>query len=85
MRAGKGWDWKHAADIRYRKDKARLELMIPKAALGLTGDGTMAFDFHWADNIQKENDIVEFSVNGDSAPNRRFNYRFLSEADVSMD
>jgi len=33
-------------------------------------------DFHWADNIQRPDDIIEFSVSGDSAPDRRFNYHF---------
>jgi hypothetical protein len=36
----------------------------------------VAFDFHWADNIQAPDDIIEFGVSGDSAPNRRFKYRY---------
>jgi hypothetical protein len=39
-------------------------------------DELSAFDFHWADNLQHLGDISEFGLNGDSAPNRRFNYRY---------
>jgi hypothetical protein len=42
----------------------------------LTPTQALMFDFHWADNIQKNNDIIEFAVSGDSAPDRRFNYRY---------
>nr|WP_293844248.1 hypothetical protein [uncultured Arsenicibacter sp.] len=54
-----------------------LELAIPRTALKLTGN-RIAVDFHWADNIQRLNAITEFFLNGDSAPDRRFNYRFVS-------
>jgi hypothetical protein len=49
-------------------------IVIPKDILGIKGKA--AFDFHWADNIQKLGDISEFSLHGDSAPDRRSNYRF---------
>jgi len=40
--------------------------------------GQPALDFHWADNIQSFSGIAELGVNGDIAPNRRWNYRFQS-------
>ena len=42
----------------------------------LTAKDKLAFDFHWADNIQTEDNIAEFFISGDSAPNRGFNYRY---------
>jgi hypothetical protein len=36
----------------------------------------LRFDFKWGDNQQKDGDIVEFAIHGDSAPDRRFNYRY---------
>jgi len=36
----------------------------------------VSFDFHWADNIQQDDSIIEFAINGDSAPNQRFDYRY---------
>jgi len=62
----------------YKADSNELEIKIPREILGLT-NSKLAFDFHWADNIQKFGDIIEFSISGDSAPNRRFDYRFESK------
>jgi hypothetical protein len=70
-----GWDWKTVRNVSYRTKGNAIEISIPRAALGLAGK-PVAFDFHWADNIQKPADIIEFSVSGDSAPDRRFNYRY---------
>ena len=36
----------------------------------------VSVDFHWADNIKGEGEIAEFALDGDSAPSRRFNYRY---------
>ncbi|MBE0536216.1 MAG: hypothetical protein IH624_11160 [Phycisphaerae bacterium] len=69
-----GWNWKDVERVAWKAKGCELELRIPLKSLGLKG--APAVDFHWADNIQKGNDIVEFAVSGDSAPNRRFNYRF---------
>ncbi len=55
-----------------------LELSIPKADLGI-GMGPFSVDFHWADNPAKLEDPIDLALSGDSAPNRRFNYRFIRE------
>ena len=57
-------------------------LAIPRVALGLTKE-PMAFDLHWADNFQT-NDISGLFLYGDSAPDRRFNYRFQSAASSTV-
>ncbi len=67
--------WEFKSYLNYRVAGNQMELAVPRALIGQAGD-RIAFDFHWADNIQKPYDIVEFGINGDSAPNRRFNYRF---------
>ena len=36
-------------------------------------------EFHWADNVQKDGDLAEFYVSGDSAPDGRYNYRFIPQ------
>ena len=38
----------------------------------------LVFDFKWMDNADP-NAIEDWFVNGDSAPNRRFNYRYLAK------
>ena len=71
-----GWNWKPVAKVSYKVKGNKMEIAIPRAHLGKAGKSKVALDFHWADNIQKPNDIIEFSINGDSAPSRRFNYRY---------
>ena len=44
--------------------------------------GPFAFDFHWSDNMGGSGDIAAFALNGDSAPNRRFNYRYDTETSI---
>lgn len=64
------------AMISYAESNNELELAIPREALGLKPNCKIGFDFKWADNIQKLYDINEFFINGDVAPERRFNYRY---------
>jgi len=74
----KGWNWKIQAKNAYKMRKNKMEIRIPRSVLGYSEKDRITFDFHWADNIQNTNNIKEFAVNGDSAPNRRFNYRYDS-------
>jgi hypothetical protein len=71
------WNWKTIGELRYKVVDNQMELQIPRSLLGMDKTSYISFDFHWADNIQKENDIIEFAISGDSAPNRRFNYRYI--------
>ncbi|RKX37690.1 MAG: hypothetical protein DRP64_16820 [Verrucomicrobia bacterium] len=75
--AGGVWTTVGSADFQTIGNK--MELALPRALIGETTQA-VEFDFHWADNIQVENDITEFSISGDSAPNRRFNYRYSTVA-----
>lgn len=62
-------------ETRYRVNGNGMELSVSRELLALAS-GKPTFDFHWADNIQGFTNISELGVNGDSAPNRRWNYRF---------
>ncbi len=75
MRTSEGWKWKQVESVSYQVAGNKMELRIPRRELGLYGK-RVKLDFHWADNIQKPDDIIEFAVSGDSAPDRRFNYHF---------
>jgi len=33
-------------------------------------------EFKWADNMQRPGQIEDFALNGDAAPNGRFNYAY---------
>jgi hypothetical protein len=71
-----GKSWKKVTTIPYAKSKNQIELAIPRTLLGLTS-GAFTFDFKWADNPAELKDAISLCVNGDTAPNRRFNYRCI--------
>lgn len=53
------------------------EIMIAVSRYDLLQDRNKpSFYFHWVDNTQKLDDIQEFFVNGESAPERRYNYYY---------
>jgi hypothetical protein len=66
--------WVVQADVPYRYASKMLELAVPRKLLGATGD-SVKFDFHWCDNPADLKDPISLCTDGDSAPNRRFNYR----------
>lgn len=70
--------WAKVGDIAYEKADKALEVAIDRELLRLTQD-KFVFDFKWADNPEAElKDPIAF-IEGDAAPNRRFNYRFIWE------
>jgi len=78
-----GWNWTNVKTVPYQMSGNQMELRILRSHLGQSSE--VAFNFHWADNIQKTNDIIEFSVSGDSAPNRRFMYPFKVINNLPLD
>ena len=73
-----GWNWENVGEVAYRVDGKRLHVAIPRTLLPELTD---TFEFKWADNIQRDDDIREFNISGDTAPNRRFNYLFTLETE----
>jgi hypothetical protein len=69
-----GWNWKVRAKVRYRVRGNELELAIRRDDLGLRPGQPLHLQFKWADNMQRDGDVMEFTVSGDAAPNGRFNY-----------
>jgi hypothetical protein len=75
VKAWRDGTWKTIGKANYRVNGNGMELAIPRALIGQK-QKTPAFDFHWADNIQTFEGAPDFGVNGDSAPDRRANYRY---------
>lgn len=71
-RAGETWQTLGTAE--FRAAGCELELAVPWSALGLTRPPAF-LDFKWADNCFRAGDCTDFTLNGDAAPNDRFNYR----------
>ena len=68
--------WVEVGQAAYRYAGKSLEVALPRDLVRLDGD-ELSFDFHWCDNPAELKDAISLCTNGDSAPNRRFNYRFL--------
>jgi hypothetical protein len=82
----KKWDgasWINPVAISYNVVGDEMELSIPRSAVNMN---TIApqFYFHWFDNAQQLNDISSFFSDGDSAPDRRFNYDFSPAKSLSV-
>lgn len=72
----KSKSWKSVASLDYRYKGKALEVAVPRSLLGLRDYG-FTFDFHWIDNPEDLVDPISLCTHGDSAPNRRFNYRCI--------
>ena len=68
--------WSKAGEYRFAVEGNKLELAVPKSLLGVSGK-SITFDFKWADNTGELVDPISLCLHGDTAPNRRFNYRFI--------
>lgn len=73
-----GGNWREVAAVPYSTAGAELEIAIPRDLIGLGGD-EVSFDFKWADNPQDLENPISLVTHGDTAPNRRFNYRVIWE------
>ena len=74
-----GWSWRRAGTVRYKIKGCEMELAIRRSDLGLGGASKpLRLEFKWADNMQQAGQIEEFAVNGDAAPNGRFNYVYAA-------
>jgi len=71
-----GDPWQTVGQVNYRYAGNKLELALPRQLLGLHGNA-LEFDFKWADNPADLDSPISLCVSGDTAPNRRFNYRCI--------
>lgn len=70
-----GWEWETVGNVRYTVQGNVLQVEIPRAMLGLTGD-EISFNFKWCDNNISDGDIMSLYTDGDAAPGGRFAFRF---------
>ena len=66
------WMWEDAAKVKFHAKGNRLVIRIPRSVLGV--GSKVDFEFKWNDNMQKEGDVMDFYVSGDTAPFGRFNF-----------
>ncbi|SFC66481.1 hypothetical protein SAMN05421747_11811 [Parapedobacter composti] len=72
-----GYDWTRSGVAQYRVSGAVMQLSIPRSSLGLTAERT-AFRIKVADNVTKQEDIMDYYVSGDSAPIGRLAYAYTN-------
>ncbi|MGK6350057.1 hypothetical protein [Parapedobacter sp. DT-150] len=70
---GNRWEWEAVAKVPFAVNHSKLELAIAKEVLGLD-EREVDIEFKWNDNMQENGNIMDFYVNGDSAPGGRFNF-----------
>ncbi|MBR5280651.1 MAG: hypothetical protein IKU26_06790 [Clostridia bacterium] len=85
-----GWNFEKVGTGKFSVSGNRLQIAVPRSALGLTDLNKLSFNFKWADNTidpttQKDSgDIMDYYLYGDVAPGGRFMFAFNTET-VSMD
>lgn len=70
-----GMDWANARVVTFAYSGSEMEISVPRSFLNLE-EGTPSFYFKWADNPQHLENISAFFTDGESAPDRRFNYNY---------
>jgi hypothetical protein len=81
----KKWDgsnWTNEVSISYKLSSNEMELSVPRAAI-MMDKATPEFYFHWSDNAQQLKDITAFFMEGESAPDRRFNFNYSTSKIVA--
>ncbi|MDD3543321.1 MAG: hypothetical protein PHO69_11650, partial [Petrimonas sp.] len=57
----------------YAVKNNQLEIKLDRETVGMIGT-KLDFEFKWNDNMQENGNIMDFYVNGDTAPGGRFNF-----------
>lgn len=68
--------WVEVTDLKFSNSDKKMEISVPRKLLKLEGN-SFIFDFKWSDNPTELRDPISLCTDGDAAPNRRFNYRFI--------
>jgi hypothetical protein len=71
---GGKFQWQKCGEAVLRGSGNQLELSLPWSDFGLKTP-PVQLDFKWADNCIAIGDWTDFTLNGDAAPNDRFDYR----------
>ncbi|MDD3107779.1 MAG: hypothetical protein PHV49_01010, partial [Alistipes sp.] len=72
------WEWETVAREKMYCTDNHLEFAIERSTLKLTPQQEIDLEFKWNDNMQENGNIMDFYVNGDSAPGGRFNFVYCT-------
>lgn len=72
-------EWVNSQKTNYVADGKKLMITVPLKYIGLE-NSKLDFEFKWSDNMQDDNDPLDWYVNGDVAPGGRFNFIYTVDA-----
>ena len=72
------WEWESVGTAPTSIQNNRLEIGVSRSLLKLEGK-PVNFEFKWNDNMQENGNIMDFYVNGDTAPGGRFNFVYKAD------
>ena len=70
-----GWRWEDVGTAAYRVEGRQFHVAVPRRLLGIDPDD-FAIEFKWIDNLQRPGEILNAYIDGDTAPDGRFRYRY---------
>jgi len=76
-------NWTGDQKVNYAFAGNELEIAVPVSYFNFRNN-QLVFSFHWTDNNQQLLDINEFFINGESAPDRRFDYLFTTDNSTAV-
>jgi hypothetical protein len=74
---GGRWEWEATGESGFAVNNNKLEIEIPRKMLNLPASD-VNLEFKWNDNMQDNGNIMDFYVNGDTAPGGRFNFVYAT-------
>lgn len=75
---GGHWEWETIGESKFAVNNNKLEIEITRQLLNLVGND-IDIEFKWNDNMQENGNIMDFYVNGDTAPGGRFNFVYTNK------
>ena len=81
-----GWKFTKVGTAKFTVKGNRLQIAVPRSAVGLTDLNKLSFNFKWADNTLADGastdsgDIMDYYLYGDVAPGGRFMFSFTGTA-----
>ncbi|MBP5738801.1 MAG: hypothetical protein J6X38_06960 [Abditibacteriota bacterium] len=74
-----GDEWVECCEARYEQEGDMFLVEVPIYVLGFTADEDVTLGFKWFDHIRKLGDPISWISDGDTAPNGRFVYKYISK------
>ena len=71
----RGGSWKNKQTLKYSVSGNQMMITVPRSYLNKLPE-PLNLEFKWSDNMQRENDVMDFWVNGDVAPAGRSNFHY---------